>query len=187
MIERVLAALVPAHDREAVLGDLHEELPPGGGRIAVRRLLVLVGIAFRYEVEPYLRGTDGREAVGLLAAGLGLMCAAAAAGAAWAGAEIPAGYDPVSRAVLGLWTSPYGPSLLAALAAGLVAGRAQTRGLARLAGPPRRHVVVTLSAVAALAAPASFAGLAAAGLCLSGAWFGAAARAAAPAGARASR
>lgn len=177
MIQRLLAALVPLHDRGAVLGDLYEEFPPGSIRMTVRRLLALTGVALRYEVEPYLRGTGGRAAVALLAACLGLMCAARAAGAVWSGAEIPAGYDPVSGAVLELWTSPYALGLLSALAAGLVTGRAGgDRRPGSLDDTPRRHAAIALSVVAALSAPAPPIGLAAAGLCLSGAGLGAAAR-----------
>ncbi len=177
MIGRFLTALVPVHDRDAVLGDLYEEFPPGGVRMAARRLLALLGVALRYEAEPYLRGTGGHVAVGLLAGGLGLMCAAGAAGAAWAGAEIPPGYDPISRTLLELWASPYALGPLSALAAGLVAGRAGRRGQAgSLEDAPRRHAVIALSTLAALSAPAPLVGLVAAGLCLSGAWFGAAAR-----------
>lgn len=177
MIHRLLAALVPLHDRGAVLGDLYEEFPPGSTRMTVRRLLALTGVALRYEVEPYLRGTGGRAAVTLLAAGLGLMCAARSAGASWAGAEIPAGYDPVSGAVLELWASPYALGLLSALAAGLVTGRAGGRGRpGSLDDTPRGHAAIALSVLAALSAPALPVGLVAAGLCLSGAWVGAAAR-----------
>lgn len=177
MIHRLVAALVPLHDRDAILGDLYEEFPPGSLRMAVRRLLALTRVALRYEVEPYLRGTGGRAAVALLAAGLGLMCAVRAAGAAWAGAEIPAGYDPVSGAVLELWASPYALGLLSALAAGLVTGRAGGRARpGRLDDAPRRHAAIAVSVLAALSAPALPVGLAAAGLCMAGAWSGSAAR-----------
>lgn len=71
MIERVLAAPLPEHDRDAVLGDLYEEIHPGDARITVRRLFAILGVGLRYEIEPYVRGTDVREAGGLLAAGVG--------------------------------------------------------------------------------------------------------------------
>lgn len=177
MIHRLLAALLPLPDRDAVLGDLYEEFPSRDASMTIRRLLALVGIALRYEVEPYLRDRGGRLAVGLLGAGLGLMCAAGAAGTAWAGAEIPPGYDPVSRAVLDLWASPSAVGLLSALAAGLVAGRAGRPGRTEsLEDIPRRHVVIALSVLAALSAPAPLVGFVAAALCLSGAWLGAEAR-----------
>jgi len=146
VIHRLLLALVPAHDRDAVLGDLNEELPPGGARMAARRLLALSGIGLRYEIEPY-----------------------GVAGGAWAGAGIPAGYDPVSNALLELWASPHALGMLSALMAGLLAGRAGS-------GTARRHVVIALSALALLSAPGFVAGAAAAGLCLAGACLGAAAR-----------
>lgn len=171
MIRRLVAALVPEHDRDAVLGDLHEELPPGGARMAARRLFALMGIALHYEVEPYVGDTGAREPLGLLAAGLGLMWAAGAAGATWSGAEPPPGYDPVSRALLELWASPYALGLLSALAAGLLAGRA-----GHGSGTARRHVVLALSALAFLSAPVRVVGAMTAGLCIAGAWLGSAAR-----------
>lgn len=169
MIHRLLLALVPAHDRDAVLGDLNEELPPGGARMAARRLLALSGIGLRYEIEPYVGGDGARDVPGLLATGLGLMWGAGVAGGAWAGAGIPAGYDPVSNALLELWASPHALGMLSALMAGLLAGRAGS-------GTARRHVVIALSALALLSAPGFVAGAAAAGLCLAGACLGAAAR-----------
>lgn len=189
MIHRLLAAFVPQHDRNAVLGDLYEEFPPGGIRTAALRLLALGAVVLRYEAEPYLCGAGSRRALALLAAGLGLMCAAGAAGSAWAGAGIPAGYDPVSRALLGLWASPPALGLVSALAAGLVAGRAGGGGRpGSLDDTPRRHAVLALAALAALSNPAPLVGLVAAGLCLTGAWFGAAAlRAAAATGTRVPR
>ena len=169
MIHRLLLALVPAHDRDAVLGDLNEELPPGGARRAARRLLALGGVGLRYEIEPYVGGEGARDLPGLLAAGLGLMWGARAAGGTWAGDEIFGGYDPVSNALLELWASPYALGLLSAAMAGLLAGRAGS-------GTARRHVVIALSALALLSAPVFVAGAAAAGLCLAGACLGAAAR-----------
>lgn len=141
--------------------------------MAARRLFALIGVALHYEVEPYVGGTGTRQLPGLLllAAGLGLMWAAGAAGATWSGAEPPPGYDPVSRALLELWALPHAIGLLSALAAGLLAGRAGSGS-----STARRHVVLALSALVFLKTPAIVVGALAAALCVSGAWLGSAAR-----------
>lgn len=169
MIRHLLAVLLPARDREAVLGDLREEF--GHGRASSLRILfALAAIVARRQAEPYRDEGHRRGAAALVALAVGLVWAVHAVG--WPGARLPPGYDPVSRLVLEFWAAPH---LSSALAAGLVVGRLELQGVAAT-GPIRRHAAFLLAAMLLVTSPSTATGGLAAALCVAAAEFGVAAR-----------
>lgn len=168
-MRRLLAVLLPARDREAVLGDLREEF--GNGRASGFRMLVaLAAIVARRQAEPYRDEGHRRGAAALVAIAVGLVWAIHAAD--WPGSRPPPGYDPVSRLVLEFWAAPH---LSSALAAGLVVGRLELREVAAT-GPMRRHAAFLLAALLLVTSPSTATGGLAAALCVVAAEFGVAAR-----------
>lgn len=129
---------VPRHLRESVQGDLLEQ------RAGLRDALALV---LHFQAEPYRDGTDRRNATLLLLAAWGLLWTVPMASHSLL-AQAAVFDDGFSRAVLQLWRPP---GLLAAVACGLLIGRASL--LPRHADAARGHLVLLLMPVAGLAAP----------------------------------
>ena len=125
-MRRLLVALLPARDREAVLGDLREEFGTVRGS-TLRTLLALAVIVARRQPEPYRDAGRRRGAAALVAIAVGLAWAVHAA--AWPDSGPPPGYDPASRLVLEFWAAPHLTSALAAVLL-VVAPSTATGGLA---------------------------------------------------------
>lgn len=154
---RLVLLGVPPHLRDSVLGDLLEE---GGG------LRDALSIVLHFQAEPWRDAAARRAAVGLALAGAGLLWIVPLAAQALL-AQASVFTDGFSRAALRLWSAP---PVLAALACGLLVGRASV--LPARADAARLHLVLLLAPAAALAAPGPLQALLAAGLLAAMAWIG---------------
>lgn len=163
-VERAALQLVPARDRDALLGDLAEE----GACGAWRRVAAIAGVGAAYQREPY---RDDRARAGilmLLAAGLALLRLVPLAAS---GADMLPADGLVWRAAAATWGHA---TAIAAVAAGLVVGRAPL--MPEHAASARWHVAAVLAIVAAVTAGGWASGVAGAVLLLAAAWFAAHAR-----------
>lgn len=165
-MERALLLVVPARDREAVSGDLEEDIV--SGRVpgdAVARVRELFNVAMRYQREAYHDPDARLGAAALAVAGVLLLLIIPVAGI---GSLVVVEYhDPISRAAIRFWQQG---ELIAGAAAGLVIGRAPI--VPEASNAARWHIGVALSllmlsGVGALAAP-PFAAV----LLLATLWFG---------------
>jgi len=153
----VLLALqgVPRHLRASVHGDLLEQ--GGSARDAL-------AIALHFQAEPYRSGIDRRCALLLLLAAAGVLWIVPMAAHSLL-AQATVFNDPFSRAALQLWGAP---TVLAAVACGLLLGRASL--LPEHADAARLHLVLVLLPAAAQAAPSGLQAALAAGLMPAAAW-----------------
>jgi len=154
LAERAALRLVPARDRETLLGDLAEEgpLPP------LRRAACVGGVALAYQGEPY-RDSEGRlGAALLLMSGLALMLYVPEA---VEGMDPRIFTDPVTRGFARFWMRA---AEIAASAAGLLVGRLPV--LPPRANVARWHVALLLALSAATIAPDRHRGVACAALLL---------------------
>ena len=146
-LEVVATVLLPDHLREAVLGDLREEMAESGSSAGLRRATALVGIGLQVQVAPYRQSGARRAALVLLGMGVALIWAVYLS--AWPPGFPAHEYDPVSRLALEFWGAPH---LVGALGAGLLVGRLDPApGQGDLV---RWHVVLALAVLLA-ALPAS--------------------------------
>ena len=163
-LERLALRLVPAHDRDALLGDLHED----GVRTASHRARAILGVGLAYQHEPY---RDDRARLGILALlALGLLLLAVVPLAA-RGFGAVALDGRVWRAAAAFWAHG-GP--IAAAAVGLVVGRAPL--MPTHAAAARWHVAAALAVAAGLVATSWTTGCASAALLLGATWLAASAR-----------
>ncbi len=170
LVTRLTTRLLPAHEREAVLGDLREEgVRAGSGASA----LAVLGIVLHYQLEGWRDERARFGAVISLALGFGLWWSVTTAGAGWG--ELGSVYqDPLSRLAIRFWSASHLP---AAIGAGLLVGHAPW--VPDFARPTRWHVAGLLVAVAGVTAPAG-GGLAASLLLVGGVWLGDRSREAGP-------
>jgi hypothetical protein len=152
---RLLLLGVPRHLRDSVLGDLVES--NGDLRDAL-------GIALHFQAEPYRAGIDRRCVLLLLLAAAGVLWVVPMAAHSLL-AQASVFVEPVSRAVLQLWSLP---ALMASVACGLLVGRASL--LPAHADAARLHLVLLLAPAAALAAPSAAQAILAALLLPAAAW-----------------
>lgn len=153
--------LLPAHERETVLGDLQEEGVRRGSAAFVRALL---GVALHYQLEGW-RDERGRLGATLsLTLGLALWWAVTAAGVGW-GDDTSLYRDPLSRLAARFWSASHLPG---AIGAGLLVGHAPW--VPEVARPTRWHVAALLAAVAWWTTPGG--STLAPPLLLLAAWFG---------------
>ncbi|MBC7894337.1 MAG: hypothetical protein H7066_02935 [Cytophagaceae bacterium] len=152
VMERAMLLAVPAREREAVSGDLQEDIVSGRlpeGFFA--RMRELASVALRYQREAYQDPDARLGAAALAVAGVLLLLVIPSAGI---GSLVVVEYhDPLSRAAIRFWGQG---ELVAAMAAGLVVGRAPI--LPEASNAARWHIGVSLSllmlsGVGALAAP----------------------------------
>ncbi|MBT9486534.1 MAG: hypothetical protein IV093_03395 [Rubrivivax sp.] len=129
---------VPKHLRESVQGDLLEQAAGPGAAWA---------IALHFQAEPYRDGLVRRAALLLALAAAGLLWTLPMAANALL-AQATVFTDAFSRAALQLWGAP---AVLAAVAGGLLVGRAAL--LPPHADAVRLHLILLLAPAAALAAP----------------------------------
>lgn len=148
---------VPRHLRASVHGDLLEQ--HGGARDAL-------AIALYFQAEPYRAGIDRRSALLLMLAAAGVLWIVPMAAQSLM-AQATVFEDGFSRAALLIWGAP---NVLAAVAGGLLVGRASL--LPHHADAARLHLVLVLVPVAALAAPGAVQAMLAAGLMPAAAWLG---------------
>jgi hypothetical protein len=146
---------VPRHLRDSVQGDLLEQ--QAGARDAL-------AVALHFQAEPYRAGDDRRCALLLLLAAAGLLWIVPMAAHGLL-AQAVVFDDAFSRAALQLWRAP---TVLAAVACGLVVGRASL--LPPHADAARLHLVLLLAPAAALAAPGAVQAVLAAALMPAAAW-----------------
>lgn len=146
---------VPRHLRASVHGDLLEQR--GGVRDAL-------AIALHFQAEPYRAGNDRRCALLLLFAAAGVLWIVPMAAHSLL-IQATVFNDAFSRAALQLWSAP---SVLAAVACGLLLGRASL--VPQHADAARLHLVLVLVPAAAQAAPTSLQAALAAGLMPAAAW-----------------
>ena len=165
-MERAVLLVVPARDREAVCGDLEEDIV--NGRVpegAFARFRELANVAMRYQREAYHDPDARLGAAALAVAGVLLLLVVPSAGI---GSLVVVEYhDPISRAAIQFWQQG---ELIAAMAAGLLVGRAPI--LPETSNAARWHIgialaLMMLSGVGALDAP-PFAAV----LLLATLWFG---------------
>jgi hypothetical protein len=138
LLTRVALWGVPKYLRESVRGDLLEQAAGPGAAWA---------IALHFQAEPYRDGPARRAALLLALASAGLLWAVPMAAQALL-AQAAVFTDALSRAALQLWGVP---AVLAAVACGLLVGRASL--LPPHADAARLHLLVLLAPAAALAAP----------------------------------
>lgn len=169
LLERVASAVIPAADRESVLGDLEEE---GFAAGSVRHVAAVAGIAVCHQLEGWRDEGARRGAVITVFLGLALVWAVRVAGLVGTGGIDPLQLftDPVSRAAAMLWNAT---NLTGAAAAGLLTGLSPW--LPSFAGSLRWHLAFILAGLAWWSAPG--AGIEVAGVLLFGAWLGSHARA----------
>lgn len=146
---------VPQHLRESVQGDLLEQR--GGAREAL-------AVALHFQAEPYRASADRHGALLLMLAAAGLLWIVpmAALGLLAQGTVFD---DAFSRAALQVWSAP---TVLAAVACGLLIGRASL--VPPHAQAARWHLVLVLAPAAAWAAPNAAQAVLAAGLMPAAAW-----------------
>lgn len=148
---------VPRHLRESVLGDLLEQGEGARGALAV---------ALHFQAEPYRAGTDRRDVLLLLLAAAGVLWIVPMAAQSLLAQSAEIG-GTFGRIATGLWGSP---QLLAAVACGLLLGRASL--LPPHADAARLHLVLIFLPVAGLAAPGALRALLAVTLLPAAAWLG---------------
>lgn len=138
VVTQLALRLVPRHLRDSVHGDLLEQ--QAGARQAL-------AIALHFQAEPYREGASRRGMLLLMLAAAGLLWLLPQA-ARGLQAQAWVFQDAFSRAMLQLWAAP---AVLAAVACGLLVGRASL--LPPHADAARLHLVLLLAPVAAAAAP----------------------------------
>lgn len=153
----VLIALrgVPRHLRASVHGDLLERH---------RGACEALAIALHFQAEPYRAGIDRRSSLMLMLAAAGILWIVPMAALSLL-AQATVFEDAFSHAALQLWSAP---TVLAAVASGLLIGRASL--LPQHADAARLHLVLLLAPAAALAAPGAVQATLAAGLLPAAAW-----------------
>lgn len=152
---RLALQAVPRHLREGVQGDLMEQ------HLGAREALA---IALHFQAEPYHAGADRRAALLLMLAAAGLLWIVPMAAHGLL-AQATVFDDTFSRAALQVWSAP---TVLAALACGLLVGRASL--LPQHADAARLHLVLVLAPAAAWAAPGAVQAVLAAVLMPAAAW-----------------
>ena len=160
-LEWVATGLLPARDREAVLGDVEEE-----GLTEGRRVCAIVGVAAHAHAEPWRDPHARLGSIALLAGGWLILHTVTAA--ARFGSPDPAVYSELMLQVARLvWSSDY---LGAAAAAGLLVGHAPA--VPSWAGQARGHAAVALAAPTAILAPHAFGAALAVSVLWFTTWFG---------------
>jgi len=167
LAERAVAWLLPAGDRESVIGDLREEAAArGADGDAAWRLLAGLRIAAHFHVEPYRDAACVRGVLALSVAGLALLWIVPAA--TGPGLLVPDFYtDPLLRAVAAMWGRSH---VTSAAAAGLLVGHLPA--IPAHAARSRWHVALLLAALAFSAADGTAAAWTAALVLLGAAWLG---------------
>ena len=149
-----MLTLVPARDREALLGDLHEDAV----HATRARLSEIARVGLSYQREPY---RDDRARLGilvLLVVGLALLRLVPLAST---GMEFMQLEGAVWRAAAVFWSQD---TLIAAIMTGLIVGRAPV--MPAYATSARSHVAVMLAVTTLLSAPEAFGGAVASAMLL---------------------
>ena len=167
LAERAVAWLLPARDRESVIGDLREEAAARGAEAgAAWQLLAGVRIAAHFHVEPYRDAACVRGVMALAVAGLALLWIVPAA--TGPGLVVPDFYqNPLLRSVAAIWGRSH---VTSAAAAGLLVGHLPA--IPAHAARSRWHVALVLAALAFAAADGAAAACTAALVLLAAAWLG---------------